>query len=293
MPFGGRYRGVLFLVASLLGALVVTAMIYSLIKDAQQSVVRQAPVTRQDVVVAAVDVPPGWTIEAKHLATRQLPDEFIPDEVYRTAEEIVGRVAMERVLAGEFIREERLADPEAGVGLAAIIPRGMRALQVPVKHAAAVSGFLNPHNFVDLIAVCSATKPPEVRTLMQSVTVLAVDDRMTDTAYVPTQSGKERGRRRSAPSVTLALTPQDAERVKHAFSQCKITLTLRNDIDVTNIDSNDPGRAEGTPPAGPATPAPSVPVTPSGSTGRILRTPRMPTHGFPASALSAPVRAHG
>lgn len=245
---GGRYRGVLFLVGSLLAALVVTLGIYNLIQDAQRNVTKvQGPTTRQDVIVAARDIPPGWTIKAEHLATRQLPEEFIPDEVYRSGEEIIGRVAMERVLAGEFIREERLADPEAGTGLSAIIPRGMRALQVPVKHAAAVSGFLNPHNFVDILAVCADTVPPEVRTLMQSVTVLAVDDRMTDVAYNEKGDTKRRGERRRSPSVTLALTPSDAERVKHAFASCKITLTLRNDIDVTSSETVKPVGVEATP----------------------------------------------
>ncbi|MCB9680276.1 MAG: Flp pilus assembly protein CpaB [Alphaproteobacteria bacterium] len=244
MP-GGRYRGVLFLIFSLLGALTVTFMIYQLIQDARRGVVTQKPQTRSEVVVAAADIPPGWTIKSEHLSMRQLPETYIPDEVYRRAEDVVGRVAMERILGGEFIREERLADPEAGTGLPAIIPRGMRALQVPVKNASAVSGFVEPGNFVDVVAVCTATKPPEVRTLLQAVTILAVNDRMTDAAYY----GRDRAQRRVAPSVTMALTPQDAEKVKHAFASCRITLTLRNDIDVTNIDSNDRGEI------GPADPA--------------------------------------
>lgn len=264
MPIGGRYRGVLFLVVSLVAAVLVTLMIYNLIQEARRSVVEQGPKKTSDVVVAAVDIPPGWTITKDFLATRELPEEYIPDEVYRQADEVIGRVAMERVLAGEFLREERLADPEAGQGLAAIIPRGMRAMQVPIKSASAVSGFLNPHNFVDIIAVCARTEPPEVRTLLQSVTVLAVDDRMADTVPVEEQQGKTRGRRRVAPSVTLALTPVDAERVKHAFSQCRITLSLRNDIDVTNIDSNTPTPSEAAPAP---TPTEATP-TPVDGTGR-------------------------
>lgn len=257
---GGRYRGILFLVASLFGALAITFMIYNVIKEAQKRIPERKPPSRSDVVVAATPIPPGWTIKSEFLASRQLPENYIPDEVYRTAEEVVGRVAMERILAGEFIREERLADPEAGVGLPAIIPRGMRAMQVPVTNASAVSGFLNPGNFVDVIAVCMRAEPPEVRTLLQSVTVLAVNDRMTDVG-TPAGGGKKKGksRRRTAPSVTLALTPSDAEIVKHAFGSCRITLTLRNDIDVTNIESNERGDDAGPAPTldGDRAPAPN------------------------------------
>jgi len=287
---GGRYRGVLFLIASLLGALTVTFMIYNLIQDARKSVVTQKPTTRSDVVVAAMDIPPGWTIKSEHLATRQLPETYIPDEVYRSAEEIVGRVAMERILGGEFVREERLADPEAGTGLPAIIPRGMRALQVPVKNSSAVSGFVEPGNFVDLIAVCTSTKPPEVRTLMQSVTILAVNDRMTDVAYY---KDRGRGSRRVAPSVTLALTPQDAEKVKHAFSACKITLTLRNDIDVTNIDSNElTGEGEGFGPDAPS--PPPRPASPDDGAGTLdTQDPRLPRGGSEAPGSRDPVSSAG
>jgi pilus assembly protein CpaB len=263
MPTGGRFRGVLFLVASLIGALTVTFMIYGMIKKASEGVKVTQGVKSEssDVVVAAVDIPPGWTIKTDHLAKRQMPADYVPSEVYRTADEVVGRVAAERILAGEFIRDERLADPEAGVGLPAIIPRGMRALQVPVKDGAAVSGFLNPGNFVDLITVCAKAEPPEVRTLLQSVTVLAVDDRMTDLAYVDASGGRKRGSRVRS-SVTMALTPQQAELVKYAFGQCRITLALRNDIDVTNVESNTPSAppsASG--PAGdpPADAAPAAP----------------------------------
>ncbi|MCB9666224.1 MAG: Flp pilus assembly protein CpaB [Alphaproteobacteria bacterium] len=254
MP-GGRYRGVLYLVLSLAGAILVTALIYRVIYDAQKNTVeKQRPQTRSDVVVAASDIPPGWTIKPEHLATRQLPEPYVPDEVYRSAEEIVGRVAMERILAGEFIREERLADAEGGQGFVALIPRGMRAMQVPINNAAAVSGFINPGNFTDIIAVCTAAKPPEVRTLLQSVSVLAVNDRMTDATYVKGKGGKGR----VSPTVTVALTPPDAELVKHAFASCRITLTLRNDIDVTNIDSND-GNADGSDAVAPGPSAPPAP----------------------------------
>lgn len=273
MPTGGRFRGVLFLIASLIGALTVTFMIYGMIKKASEGVkvTQGGKAESSDVVVAAVDIPPGWTIKTDHLAKRQMPADYVPSEVYRTADEVVGRVAAERILAGEFIRDERLADPEAGVGLPAIIPRGMRALQVPVKGGAAVSGFLIPGNFVDLIAVCAKADPPEVRTLLQSVTVLAVDDRMTDASYVESSGDKKRGGKVRS-SVTMALTPQQAEMVKYAFAQCRITLALRNDIDVTNVETNTPSAPASAPPAD-AAPGDAAPAPAGGSTGALSPRP--------------------
>jgi pilus assembly protein CpaB len=233
-----RERGAIFLIASILGAFVVTLVIYRFVQDARSRIPAQKPEENAEVVVAARNVPPGVTITASHVQTRELPEAFIPAEVYRTPEEVIGRVAMERILYGEFIREERLADPEAGDGLTAIIPRGMRGFQVKLRGGQQLSGFLNPGNFVDVVAVCAEAEPAEVRTILQSVTVLAVNDRMVDSSYEEDEAGSRGRKKKTKPSVTLALEPSDAQRVKHAGNECELSLTLRNDIDVTNIDSN-------------------------------------------------------
>lgn len=242
MAVGGRDRGAFFLLASLVGAFAVTYMIWSVIERKGDALVQaQRPDETVGIVVAARDIPPGLTITTDDLQKRDLPEIYIPDEVFRTPEEVVGRVAMERVLQGEFIREERLADPEAGVGLNAIIPRGMRAISVDVKDASAVSGFLNPGNFVDVVGTFTDAEKPSTRTLLRAVTVLAVNDRLVDAMYIREEGGKKKkkGKKKGKPSVTLAVTPEQAELLTHAVDEGEITLALRNDIDVTNIDSND------------------------------------------------------
>jgi pilus assembly protein CpaB len=255
---GGRERGALFLIASIMGALGVTMMIYNLIQEARDRTKQaQKPEETVEVVVAATNIAPGWTIKADHLQTRVMPETWVPREVKRTPEQVIGRVAQERVLFGEFLREERLADPESGTGMTAIIPRGMRAYQVQIANGDALSGFLNPGNFVDLIAVCPAARPPEVRTLLTSVQVLAVRDKMVDDSYDEVGAGKKK--KRSKPSVTIAITPEQVEMVKHATRACEITLTLRNDIDVTNISSNDVSPDDLPEPEGPSAPSEFLP----------------------------------
>ena len=295
MPIGGRYRALILFIVAIVLAVAVTALVFQLVGNAGNKPKVQEK-QAEEVVVAALPILPGWTIKSEFLAMRELPDTYVPDEVYRSQNDVIGRVAAERILGGEFIREERLADPDAGVGLPAIIPREMRALQVPVKNAASVSGFLQPKNYVDVIAVCTKAEPPEVRTLLQSVTVLAVNDRMNDARPEADDEGR---RRRIASTVTLALSPQDAELVKHAFSTCRIRLTLRNDIDVTQIDSNEdeadyedaedfapaePGGAADAPP-----PGPREPVLPEGH-GLLL--PRVPQGFRQGSPTASPFAAH-
>lgn len=240
MAASGRARGALFLIASILGAAGVTLIVFNMIQS-----VREKPAQTRDekakVVIASIDIAPGQSITEEMLQEREMEKSYIPREAVKDVTSVVGRVAMERILYGEFIREDRLAATDAGIGLAAIIPRGMRAYQVSVAGGRGMSGFLSPGNFVDVIAVCTDVEPPDVRTLLTSLTVLAVNDKMVDDSYVnpaAAPSKKKKGSKKVKPSVTVALAPQEAVDLKHADEECEIYLALRNDIDVTNIVSN-------------------------------------------------------
>ena len=232
---GGRLRAALFLLVSLAAAFVAAAVIWSVITSYQKELV---DATREEetvqVIVAAHDLAQGRTITAEDLAPIELPPDYVPSAVLRDAAEAVGRVPRERILVREFIREERLADPEAGVGLNAIIPRGMRAISVNINGGSAVSGFLNPGNYVDVLVTVIGTdgRETETNTLLQAITVLAVNARMG----VGGTTGE--AAERVKPSVTLAVTPEQAEKLTHAVAEGNVTLTLRNDIDVTHEDTH-------------------------------------------------------
>ena len=230
---GGRLRAVLFLVASLGVAGLAVAMVFNVVRSYQDELVKVSePEETVQVIVAKIKLYPGVTIVLEDLEHIILPPDYVPDSVLRQAEQAIGRVPRERILQREFIREERLADPTAGVGLNAIIPRGMRALSINIAEGSAVSGFLNPGNYVDVVVTPPALdgKPSQTFTMMQAVTVLAVNTRLGETTDSETGPGR--------PSVTLAVTPEQAEKLTHAFTQTRMILTLRNDIDVTNVIVN-------------------------------------------------------
>lgn len=230
---GGRARAIIFLLASLAVAGIAVAVVYSVIQSYRAELVTVSkPEETVQVIVAKNKLFPGMTIVQEDLETITLPPDYVPDSVLRNAAEAIGRVPRERILQREFIRTERLADPTAGVGLNAIIPRGMRALSINISEGSAVSGFLNPGNYVDVIVTVQPIdgKPSETFTMMQAVTVLAVNARLGETVNANAPAGR--------PSVTLAVTPEQAEKLTHAFNQTKMVLTLRNDIDVTNVQTN-------------------------------------------------------
>lgn len=229
---GGRIRALLFLVISAAAAAIAVVVIYFVISSYQRELVNVSkPDELIGVMVAKQDIWQGKTIQVEDLTMIELPQDYVPESVLRSQEQAVGRVPRERILANEFIREERLADPEAGVGLNAIIPRGMRALSINISDGSAVSGFLNPGNYVDVLVTIDGdqTREAETRTLLQAVTVLAVNNRMGNSVE---------NVERSRPSVTVAVTPDQAEKLTHAVAQGEVTLTLRNDIDVTHVETH-------------------------------------------------------
>lgn len=232
---GGRGRAVVFLLIALLLAGGASYGLYALVEDYEHQLEearqREANVP---VVIAAKDLAQGTTLGEPHVTVFEVPPHFVPSTTFTRAEDVYGRVPKERILKHEFIRQERLANAEEGTGLNAIIPRGMRALPINITNGSAVSGFVNPGNYVDVLVSVRDNQgkglEQKTLTLLQAVQVLAVDNRVGDGATVNTG--------RQAPSVTLALTPEDSLKMTHSVREAMVTLTLRNDIDVTQVETN-------------------------------------------------------
>jgi len=239
---GGRARAAIFLLISAFAAIMAVVLIYRLIQSYEQELADASrPEETIKVVVAKHTLSQGQTLTDQDVELKDIVPAFVPDTVFHAVEEVVGRVPAERIIEGEYVRRERLADPEAGVGLNAIIPRGQRALSMNISDGSAVSGFLNPGNYVDVLVTVSSNDPkdpnhglPQTITMLQAQKILAVNSRLgSEEADGPGRDGAQH-----APSVTLAVTPEDAEKLAHAYSAGSVTLTLRNDVDVSHIETN-------------------------------------------------------
>lgn len=235
----GGAKALLFLLLAIVAGGAATVLVWKAIEGYQRrlEVLRRPPDTKM-AIIAARDLFQGIKITEEDIAAVEIPEKYLPHNGYVAAEHVIGRVPRERILINEFIREERLADPEEGVGLNAIIPRGMRAISINLAGGRAGSGFVNPGNIVDIIVTITpddGSKARETHTVLQAVPVLAVNDRLKGN-----KTGQE-AKRRLKPSVTLAVTPEEAEQVAHAEQQGEITLALRNDLDrvYTTLDGTD------------------------------------------------------
>ena len=239
-----RLKAIVFLGVGLGALIVVGGLFFTMYQNysTQISNASQREATTY-VIVAYTDLYQGVTIMEKDLFAVEIPPKHLykqggkESQLFHSPEHVVGRIPRERILANEFIREERLADPESGTGLNALIPRTMRAISVGISGGAALGQFLEPGNYVDMLVTLSpqvyqegASDGVQTHTMLQSVYVLAVDNVHGGMA------GNDRQREGSTQTVTLSVTPTQAEKISYAMSVGRITLLLRNDMDEETLE---------------------------------------------------------
>jgi pilus assembly protein CpaB len=128
--------------------------------------------------------------------------------------------------------ETRLAPKGGGAGLAALIPKGMRAVAIRVNEIVGVAGFAVPGMRVDVLVSGSppgATQGAVTQTLLQDVEVLSAGQNFQKDAE---------GKPASVAVVNLLVTPQQAEMLSLAASQTSIQLVLRNPLDTDIAKTN-------------------------------------------------------
>jgi pilus assembly protein CpaB len=219
MPFRMKF---IVPVAVLVSALATFGLYRNLQKQGRPQPASRPAVRR--VVVAATALPMGRKIEASDVKTGDWPAAIVPEGCLTDAAAAVGRVVKTESQAGEAILESKLAPAGSEGGFSSIIPEGMRALTVSVNNASGVGGFILPNTRVDVLVTVSSPADKEesvTRIILEDIRVLAVDQtyerKEDDPVLVQT--------------VTLLVTPADAEKLVLASTEGKLQLSLRNATD--------------------------------------------------------------
>jgi pilus assembly protein CpaB len=213
------------------------------------------PPTEREVVVPLADIPANTIITAEMLGAKKLKVEQAPKFAPTKPQEIVGYVALVPLPADRAVAWDQVATRGAGLGLAGVVPPGMRAVTVPVDQVVGVAGLLKAGDRVDVIATFEAGDELVARTILQDIELLAAG---TQTSSTPTpeeakagqaaeaektgEGGAEKGgepksgtqpqpgtteKKVQYLTATLAVTPEDAQRLVLADSRGKLRLALR------------------------------------------------------------------
>lgn len=197
---------------------VASIFLYSYLKT-QEARVAKAVATRR-VVAAAVEIPAGTAIGAEHVTIAEWPEASVPQGALVSTDEAVGRVAVIGIQRGDSITEAKLVPKGGPAGILSYrIPEGHRAMTVGVDKVSGVAGFISPGNMVDVIVTATVgASEPISKIFLQNVPILATG------RIIEQQQGGEPA---EVPTVTLDVTPQDAERLALASAQGRLQLVLR------------------------------------------------------------------
>lgn len=237
-----RIRGVgraAAIVASLVLAAVATFAIWSYIQGIEDRAMADAePV---EVFVAEQEIPAGITAgqagEAGLIERSTVPRGNVPDGAIGSLDQISGLVTDAPILPGEVLVRGRWVDPEeAEAGAMLEIPEDFEAVSVQVGIPPGVAGFVRPGDQVSLIVTTETPgdtilqedgtqieEAGEVSTqyLLQGIQVLSVGQRIT------TEEGEEDVSEDGGNVLlTVALEPEDAERLVFAIENASLYFTL-------------------------------------------------------------------
>ena len=186
-----------------------------------------APMEVGRAVVAAHDISFGTEITRAQLALAPWPAGAQPQGAFASIDDVVSKTGQHRVALRPIVRGEPiLASKISGFGgkatMSAVVPDGKRAFAVRVNDVSGVAGFLLPGDRVDLIL----TRNPESKgnddrvsdLILQNLVVRGIDQ-ITDT---------DRNKPQVARTVTLEVTPEEAQKLALAMQVGQLSLALRN-----------------------------------------------------------------
>lgn len=196
-------------------------------------VVERNNVPMTDILVATLDIPLGDKVEASKLTWTQWPrDSVRPWMVTKDAKpeartELENARARAPIFEGEPVNVQKLVLPNTSGFMAAVLPKGMRAISVAISAETGAGGFILPNDRVDVLLTTKKDSGGVSRsmseTVLSNVRVLAVDQ-----TFQTNDKGEQVVVGKTA---TLELEPMQTEVLASAEQSGQLSLTLRSIAD--------------------------------------------------------------
>ena len=228
-------RLIVLLVALAAGAVAAYLASGSRQPEAPKAPPPPPPLATVDVLVAKSDLDVGQVLTDKDVGWQTWPAASAGSFIKQTdrpdaIKDFAGAIVRSPVTAGEPIRDNKVVAGKGGGFMAAILPRGMRAISMDVSPDTEVGGFILPNDHVDVVLTrrdkaaerLTGTEKYVTETILRNVRVLAVDQSVGEKEGQKVVIGK---------TVTIELTPQQAETLALSRQLGTIALVLRSLLD--------------------------------------------------------------
>lgn len=206
----------------------------SLVEQPQTVVREEVSTNLAQVLVARADIPLGNSITPESFRWQDWPTNALgPNYIQRSArpnaiKDLVGAVARAPMLPGEPVTPLKIVKLGDGGVLAAILPKGMRAISTRIREETGVGRLILPNDRVDVLLSIktrnrSGNEESNTETLFQNVRVLAIGQ------LIEARDGKKLAEGNTA---TLELTPEQSEQLAAANGRGEISFALRSIADI-------------------------------------------------------------
>lgn len=193
--------------------------------------VNEVPMT--EVLVAALDIPPGDSVQASELSWTEWPTASVRPWMITKEARPEARAELEnartrtQMFEGEAVSAQKLVMPNTSGFMAAMLPQGMRAISVPISAETGVGGFILPNDRVDVLLTSrqdmGGNQRSVTETILSNVRVLAIGQTFrTNSEGAPVADGA---------NATLELEPAQTEAIAFAEKSGELSLTLRSIAD--------------------------------------------------------------
>jgi pilus assembly protein CpaB len=175
----------------------------------------------------------GEPLTAEDVQQVWLQEQFLPEGIYRTAEEIFPpnedkpRYVLRTMEAFEPLLAIKVTEPGQPAGLTGQLSAGMRAFAINVDVTSGVSGFLQPGDNVDVWwSGTNAVSGESFTQLIEtSVEIVAVDQATSERTTAA----------EIARTVTVQVSPEQVGRLAQAQSTGRLTLSLVGNNDTAEV----------------------------------------------------------
>ncbi|MBS1994584.1 MAG: Flp pilus assembly protein CpaB [Cyanobacteria bacterium SZAS LIN-2] len=175
---------------------------------------------RTKVVYLTKDIPENATIPADALEEKDIEASRAPMDSVAAAAMAIGRVAKYPMQQGSILSTHDLAPQGVQLGFDARLKSGQRAVTFAVDSNSGVAGFISPDSHVDIMGMVGSGADTRVGPILSDVEVIAVGQLYEKQARTSVAT--------PASSVTVAVTPEDTQKLIKAVAASKLYLALRN-----------------------------------------------------------------
>jgi Flp pilus assembly protein CpaB len=165
---------------------------------------------------AGVDIAMGSTIKREMLDSASIPSAYVVPGAMRKVADIAGSRAIRFIGKGEPITASSIAGGKGAGALASRIPPDLRAYSVAIADGTSGSSDLRPGDRVDVLS--TGGDPPSTTTLLTGRLVLS--------AGIPAGAEGEDSGAPAPGSLTLLVSPREAELLAQASSSGEISVSL-------------------------------------------------------------------